>query len=207
LREGAEVLSKGYFGDKVLCLRDGSMLKLFCCKHLISSARVYPYSLRFVRNAEKLTDLNIPTMEVINLFKIPSIKQTAVQYKKLEGNSFPAQLNNKKFDVKVAQKFGSFIATLHNHGVYFRSIHLENIIVLPDQRFGLIDVADMKIYSHSLSLWMRGRNFKHLTRYKSHRNLLKLELQSFIHAYLEQSNIPGHQRSKLRKKLLRHFED
>ena len=205
LREDAKTLSKDNFGDKVLRLRDDSILKLFRIKHLISSARLYPYSLRFVRNAKRLSALNIPTVEVINWFKIPSIKRTAVQYKKLEGDTLPRHLNNNAITKETAQAFGVFVATLHNKGVYFRSIHLENIIVLPDKSFGLIDISDMMIYRHPLSLRMRNKNFYHLTRYETHRNLLKLELMTFIHAYSEQSNISGHQLSKFEKNLLKHF--
>ncbi|MBS3810170.1 MAG: hypothetical protein KGY38_08455 [Desulfobacterales bacterium] len=65
LRKGAHVLSRDFFGDKVLRLRDGSMLKLFRVKRLFSSARVRPYSLRFVRNAEKLNQMNISSVRII----------------------------------------------------------------------------------------------------------------------------------------------
>jgi len=205
MRDGAGILSKDNMGDKVLALQDGTILKMFRIKHLISSARLYPYALRFVRNAEKLAALNIPSVEVLDWFKIPSIKRTAVQYKRLEGTPLSTELGNGNATREIARRFGIFISALHNQGVYFRSIHLENIIVLPDQRFGLIDISDMKIYGHSLSLWMRSRNFKHLTRYKAHRNLLKLELMTFIHAYLEQAEISRPQMGKLRKELPKHF--
>ena len=205
LREGAEIITRDPHGEKVLALRDGSILKLFRIKHLISTARFYPYSSRFVDNAKKLIALNIPTVEVLNSFKIPNIKRTAVQYVKLEGETLPTHLSHKKITEELAQKFGSFIATLHNKGIYFRSIHLENVIVLPDESFGLIDVSDMKIFSHSLSLWMRNGNFRHLTRYETHRDLLKSALIPFIQAYMRQSNISKRQRLKLRQRLLKHF--
>ncbi len=206
LRENAEIYSKDHFGDKVLRLSDGSILKLFRVKRLISSARFYPYSLRFVNNAKKLSALNIHTVEIISLFKISSIKRTAVQYVKLKGDTLPSYLRNRTFTSKIAEKLGVFLSTLHKKGIYFRSIHLENIIVLPDQSFGLIDVSDMHIYSHPLSPRKCNRNFKHLTRYQSHRNLLKQELTAFIHAYLEQSSFSKIQHRKLKRKLLKHFD-
>lgn len=205
MSKGAGILSKDNKGDKVLHLRDGSLLKLFRIRHIISTARFYPYSLRFVNNAKKLRALNIPTVETIKYFKIPSINRTAVQYRKLEGETLPTYLSHKKLTEELAEKFGSFIATLHNKGVYFRSIHLENVIVLPDESFGLIDVSDMKMFSHSLSLRMRNGNFRHLTRYETHRDLLKTALMPFIQAYMRQSNISKRQRLKLRQRLLKHF--
>ena len=206
LREGAEVLSKDNFGDKVLHLRDDSILKLFRIKHLISSARLCPYSSRFVRHAERLAELNVPTVKVLNSFKIPSIKRTAVQYKKLEGDTLPRHLNNEAFTKDMAQKFGAFVAALHNKGIYFRSIHLENIIVLPDGNFGIIDISDMMIYRHSLRIRMRNKNFYHLTRYESHCKLLTPEHFAFIQSYIDHSTLSAPQRSKLQPKLLKHFE-
>ncbi len=207
LRQDADIYSKDPWGDKVLYLRNGSFIKLFRIKHLISSARLYPYSLRFVKNAKKLFTLNIPTIEIIELFNIPSIKRTAVQYKKLEGDTLPSYLSHRKFTDTMAQEFGTFISSLHNKGVYFRSIHLENVIVLPNKNFGLIDVSDMKIHSRSLSPRKRNANFRHLTRYDSHRDLLKQKLIPFLQAYLEQTNFSEHRRIKLKKKLLKHFYD
>jgi len=206
LRENAEILSSDHSGDKVLRLQDGSILKLFRIKHLFSSARLHPYALRFVNNAERLFALDIPTVEVINSYKIPSIKRTTVQYKALEGNTLPRYLRDRAFTKEMAQKFGNFVASLHNKGVYFRSIHLENIIVLLNHTFGLIDVADMKIYRNPLSLRKRNGNFRHLTRYESHCNLLKPELMTFIQAYMDQSNFANLQHGRFRKKLLKHFD-
>jgi tRNA A-37 threonylcarbamoyl transferase component Bud32 len=206
LREGAEILSKDNFGEKVLRLRDGSILKLFRVKHLISSARLCPYSLRFVRNAQRLLALNIPTVEVVNYFKIPSIKRTAVQYKKLEGETLPHYLNYNAITKEMAHKLGVFVSTLHNKGVYFRSVHLENILVLPDNSFGLIDISDMKIYPHSLRLRKRKGNFNHFTRLKSHFNMLKPESQAFILAYVDHAILSELERGNLKKRLLEYFD-
>lgn len=205
-RRDAKVLAEDGYGEKVLYLRDGSVLKLFRVKHLISSAFLYPYSLRFISNARRLLALNIPTVEVVNSYKIPSIKRTAVQYKKLEGDTLSQHLNYSSFTKKMAHKLGVFVATLHNKGVYFRSVHLENIIVLPDNNFGLIDISDMKIYRRSLGPQKRKRNFHHLTRLESHFKLLKPESQAFILGYLDRTNLSELQRGNLKKWLLEHFD-
>ncbi|MGH8426151.1 MAG: toluene tolerance protein, partial [Pseudomonas fluorescens] len=44
LREGAQVLEADGSGDKVLRLTDGSILKLFRRKRLLTSAAWYPYA-------------------------------------------------------------------------------------------------------------------------------------------------------------------
>ena len=85
LRKDTHVLSKDKFGEKVLRLKDGFILKLFRTKRLISSARFMPYARRFSKNADTLSTLNIPTVEVSDTFKIPGMKRNAVLYKPLEG--------------------------------------------------------------------------------------------------------------------------
>lgn len=165
LREGAQVIEADDYGDKVLLLPDGTYLKLFRVKRLISSARLLPYSKRFVRNAEKLKKLGIPTVTVIESFKIPSIKRTAVHYQPLEGTtlrSLPGGL-----DEAQACQLGAFIRDLHDKGVYFRSLHLGNIVLTPENKLGLIDIADMRISRNPLTNFAAIRNFKQLARYKS----------------------------------------
>ena len=51
LRADARVLEYDRHGDKVLQLADGSYLKLFRRKRLLSSAAWYPYAKRFADNA------------------------------------------------------------------------------------------------------------------------------------------------------------
>jgi hypothetical protein len=48
LREGARVVEGDEFGDKVLLLPDGTYLKLFRRKRLVTSAAWKPYACRFV---------------------------------------------------------------------------------------------------------------------------------------------------------------
>src|SRR6056297_1861716 len=78
MREGAAVIEADRYGDKVLLLADGTYLKLFRVKRLFSAARFYPYSRRFVANVGKLIRKGIPTVTVINTYKIPSLRRTAV---------------------------------------------------------------------------------------------------------------------------------
>ncbi|HZJ92281.1 MAG TPA: toluene tolerance protein, partial [Thiopseudomonas sp.] len=49
-------------------------------------------------------------------------------------------------------------------GVYFRSIHLGNVVLTPECELGLIDISDMKIFRRPLSKWQRKRNFEHMVR-------------------------------------------
>ncbi len=201
LSDGAEILASDSFGEKVLRLKDGSIIKLFRTKRIISSALFYPYALRFVNNASKLNGMGISTVTIIDSYKIPIIKRTAVHYMELEGETLRNHIMHHSLDVDITQKLASFIARLHNEGVYFRSVHFGNIIITPDNSFGLIDIADMKIKNHTLNIGKRIRNFNHLTRYEIDRNSLKQQKKIFIREYLKICNLPHDNSKKLDGKI------
>ena len=63
-------------------------------------------------------------------------------------------------------ELADFMAHLHQSGIYFRSVHFGNIIVMPGrQGLGLIDVADMMFKRRPLRSGERCRNFRHMLRY------------------------------------------
>ena len=206
LRKGAEILSIDANGEKVLRLLDGTVIKLFRIKKLLSSAHFFPYCLRFAKNAEKLREMGIPTVKVLNRFRIPGIERTAVQYVELKGESFPRHAGCHGITDDLAQNLGSFLADLHGKGIYFRSIHLENILVLPDGSFGLIDVSDMKIYRGGLCIRMRVRNFAHFARYPVHRKLLRPLIPQFLDGYFKKCRFSRSQFCRIENSVLRLFE-
>ena len=202
LREGAEILAKDLFGDKTLLLRDGtSILKLYRVKHLISSARFYPYSLRFVHNAKRLLSLGIPTVKVINIYKVPSINRTAVLYEAIKGRSLPDYIAEETLSEEMAEKLAAFVATLHGRGVYFRAIHFSNIIVSPDLKFGLIDIDDMRFKKRPLNIGKRLRNLRHFLCYESDRELIKPYISTVIRSYTSLSNLQQRHQEKVRIQL------
>jgi glycosyltransferase involved in cell wall biosynthesis/tRNA A-37 threonylcarbamoyl transferase component Bud32 len=177
LREGAEVIESDSNGDKVLLLTDGTYLKLFRVKRLITSARLRSYSIRFTENAQKLTKLSIPTVSVINTFKIPSIQRSAVHYSPLSGTTLRdlgSDLNKT-----LIEKLGAFIRQLHEKGIYFRSLHLGNIVLTPQNQLGLIDISDIKILKSALPEKMRIRNFHHLCRYQKDKEIISSQISHF----------------------------
>jgi hypothetical protein len=46
-----------------------------------------------------------------------------------------------------------FIRHLHRQGVYFRSLHLGNILQLPGGNYGLIDILDLQHKRRPLNSW------------------------------------------------------
>lgn len=164
LRADAIVLEFDRHGDKVLCLKDGSYLKLFRRKRLISSAAWYPYAQRFADNALSLAERHIPCPEVIAVYRISGAGREAVRYRPLEGRTLRQFIRGGEDSTGLPVRLAGFVDRLHAAGIYFRSLHLGNIVLTPSGEFGLIDIADLRTHRRPLSKRLRLRNLQHLCR-------------------------------------------
>ncbi|WP_439860726.1 lipopolysaccharide kinase InaA family protein [Pseudomonas sp. MBLB4136] len=168
LSANATVLESDGLGPKVLKLADGSFLKLFRKRPRLSSETLRPYARRFADNASTLKHLGFISPEIIRVYALPGpVNATAVHYRPLPGETLRQTLGEGSTEQRRAlvKQFGELLAKLHETGVYFRSVHLGNVLVLPDGQLGLIDLADMRIGRFALSLGKRRRNLKHMRRY------------------------------------------
>jgi len=178
LKAGAEVLEADPHGEKVLRLADGTILKLFRRKRLITSAAWYPYAQRFADNAVALQQRGIPVPCLIAVMRIPSVKRDAVHYHLLEGATL-RQLVRQGLDPKTGQalkkRFTEFVIHLHALGIYFRSLHLGNVVLTPSGELGLIDFSDLRVYSRPLPVFMRRRNIQRMLGIDSEREWIDSE--------------------------------
>lgn len=167
MRAGAKVIEKDHYGEKVLLLTDGTYLKLFRRKSWFSKTAFYPPAKRFAANALSLSRRQIPCPNVLAVYRLASPYRSVVHYEPLQGDTLRALLKCVDGDQQreLLDGLGTFIARLHEAGVYFRSLHFGNIVVTPEQRFGLIDISDMRCLDRPLSRSMRRRNYEHLLRY------------------------------------------
>ena len=165
MREGAEVLEADPHGDKVLRLADGTILKLFRRKRLISSAALYPYAQRFANNAAALEKLGIPVPKIIAVMRIPELSRDVVLYAPLAGSTLRelvrAGLSTDRRQ-RLKEAFTQLVIYLHDKGVYFRSLHIGNIVCTPDGRLGLIDFSDLRIHPWPLGKYLRARNMRRM---------------------------------------------
>jgi O-antigen ligase/tRNA A-37 threonylcarbamoyl transferase component Bud32 len=174
LTANAQVIEEDGLGPKVLRLVDGSFLKLFRRRRWYTSGSFNPYSERFAANSEQLRNKGIPTPPILDLYRLND-GSSAVHYSPLPGSTLRQVLQAITAPAvrqALVERFGKFMAQLHEQGVYFRSLHLGNVLVLNDGEFGLIDLADMRIYPSSLSLSLRQRNLRHMQRYNEDRRWL-----------------------------------
>lgn len=164
--QGAELLEKDSFGPKVYQLADGNMLKLFRRKRLLSSASLRPHSQRFAENAQSLMALGIPTVQPLRLYRLDGSGRTAVLYCPLAGSTLARILKTQPASwPDLTPKLAEFINGLHERGVYFRSLHLGNIVMSDNGQLGLIDISDLRIRKRPLSQPLIRRNREHFEKY------------------------------------------
>ncbi|MHC8322696.1 BUD32 family EKC/KEOPS complex subunit [Pseudomonas sp. GB2N2] len=170
--DGARVLEADSYGAKVYLLRDGNILKVFRRKRIFSSALFRPYSKRFIDNAVKLQKLGVPTLQVLKYYQLEAPGMTAVLYQPLPGETLSQIASKENFTwAQALPDLAGLIRSLHQSGIYFRSLHLGNIVITPDHRMGLIDVADMRFMRGPLPRRLIKRNLQHFARYISRENL------------------------------------
>ncbi|MDF3868006.1 phosphotransferase [Pseudomonas denitrificans (nom. rej.)] len=193
LVDGAEVIERDPHGDKVLQLRDGSFLKLFRRKRLISTSLLSPPEKRFQNNCQLLSAKGIPCPRTLRTYAFPDIERTAVRYDPLPGHTLRSYIPSQEPErqLQMLRDLAAFIAHLHDLGIYFRSLHLGNVILTPSGEYGLIDLSDLRTRSAPLSRALRKRNFKHLLRYKKDLALIrKLGLAAFFDLYNKNAKTP-----------------
>ena len=185
LIRGARVLQEEDYGVKVWLLPDDRVVKLFRTRRIMTSARLVPYSTRFALNARRLHKRGICAPEVLDTFHCPEIERHGVVYRHLPGKSF-AELLVRRRDDSLAVKLAAFLAELHEKGIYFRSVHPGNVLLLEDDNLGLIDLQDMRLRPWPLSQNARARNFRHL--FASDPNSLEVRafgFEPFVERYLQ----------------------
>lgn len=189
LVDSSVVLEQDRHGIKVLQTPTGEMVKLFRQKRLISSASFKSYATRFVDNAKVLNSLGINTVVVRDVVYCKEIKRTLVYYQPVPGETLRDVLQTPSCADEVMAEFAFFYAKLHDLGIYFRSIHLNNVVIAGSlDSLGLIDIADMKIHAKSLSRNMRLRNFNHLAKYREDReSIRRFGVEKFMDLYLRES--------------------
>lgn len=205
LRAGARVLESDARGEKVLLTPDNHIIKLFYPRRRVTSARIYPYAIRFWNNTKRLRDLGIVTVQCEQLRYDRQQRRHVITYPLLPGMTLRDCLQEGHCDSGQLKELAGFMALLHARGVMFRSIHLGNVLVLENGGFGLIDVADMTIRHRPLGLFRRARNFRHLLHDRRDREILgDYGCPRFLAAYETAAGISGH-RSRLLRRLIRRY--
>lgn len=205
LLAGAVCLCRDDFGDKVLELPDGRIVKLFRRKRRLSSNTFFPYARRFARAAARLRDRGVPTVEVLALHRLPDLERDAVVYRKVEGEALRTLLTARPEQADVLlPRLAGMLALLHQRGVFFRSVHFGNWLVdaADPGRWTLIDILDTQFRPWPLWLGARVRNFRHLIRYRVDREALQaFGVDRFLREYAAAAGFSPGREQAFRKRL------
>jgi RIO-like serine/threonine protein kinase len=180
-----EVLEKDSHGVKVVRLADGNILKIFRSRRYPLLARLRPDARRFSEHASRLQSLAIQTPQVLELGWIERKKAiSACIYQPLAGQPLDKLFSDSRpqFDALLPQ-LAAYIHSLHQRGIYFRSLHLGNILHTPDGDFGLIDFLDMRFKGRPLGRMLVRRNFRHLHSYLQRSKVQNFPWEELLAAY------------------------
>lgn len=180
-----KILEKDGRGPKVVALDNGLFLKIFHTRRHPLLARLQPAAKRFAANAARLRQAGVQAPEVIELLWIDRQRGlSACLYRPLAGQSIE-QLHREdpQQTIILLPSLADFIRQLHRRGIYFRSLHLGNILQLADKQFGLIDVLDLKFKPFPLTRWLVRRNFGHLRGYLERNKLADFPIEELLELY------------------------
>lgn len=180
-----QVLERDARGPKVVHLSNGLFLKIFHTRKAIPLARLMPPAQRFARNAELLHRLGIAAPEIMETLWIDRSKGlSGCLYRPLAGQSLEQLLRQDAKQLELLlPALAQFILELHAKRLYFRSLHLGNILRVSDSEFGLIDFLDLRQKTLPLSRWQVQRNFRHLDNYLRRRRLTHFPIKTLEQLY------------------------
>lgn len=180
---------------KVFEKNGDTIIKLFYPKKSrLSSDRIWPRAMRFYRNMKTLQHHGYDAPIVTKVQFCPDLKIYLMHYPKIQGNDVRNLAKNGKLNIihHVAQ----LVADLHTNGIFFRSIHLENLLYKPDGKFALLDVTDVRFRKKALNFYSRYRNIKHLLLEPNDRDLWQaFGINNFMHEYFKLAELPKYSRA------------
>ena len=184
-----ELLEKDSHGPKVVRLVDGRLLKIMRSRRTPLLARLQPSAKRFQRNAQRLQQAGIATPLIDECVWIDRDKAvSACLYQPLPGEPLDSMFRKDKARfLELLPQLGAYIHQLHQRGIYFRSLHLGNILQTADGGFGLIDFLDMRFKRAPLGKRLVRRNFEHLRGYLQRRKVEGFPWDELLAAYARAS--------------------
>ena len=182
-----EVLEKDGKGPKVLRLPEGDILKIFRSRRYPPLARWRPDALRFAKHAMRLQALGISTPAINECYWIDHAQAiSACLYAPLQGTSLDKLFMSSRSDFDaLLPRLASYILHLHQLCIYFRSLHLGNVLLTADGNFGLIDFLDMRFKRRPLDTRMIRRNFQHMHSYLLRRNVQGFPWEQLMEHYAQ----------------------
>ena len=195
-RRDLTLMKMTYKRPKLFESEAGEIIKIFYPrKKRFSSDRYKPYALRFCKNAEALQLRGFITPRINTLQYCPDLNVYVLAYTKLPGVDLRVfSTDNTAVIADVAE----FIAKLHRHGIFFRAIHLENLLRLNNGDLALLDIVDIQFKKRAIPVYLRFRNLKHLFCVKEDRPFwANYGIANFLKIYFKSAGLSYWQRKVL----------
>ncbi|OUS03049.1 hypothetical protein A9Q81_08115 [Gammaproteobacteria bacterium 42_54_T18] len=151
---------------KVLLDANGYIYKFFYQPdRKLSSRTLFPPFKQFVKNSKILLKRNVQTVSICDTMTAEDKRFDAIRYQAIEGHDFREHLKlSGHSEISIIT---DIMAELHCRGVFFRAIHLGNILHQPNGDYALIDISDCWFSIGQLNAFKRARNLAHLMSYHS----------------------------------------
>ncbi|WP_417780638.1 toluene tolerance protein [Stutzerimonas xanthomarina] len=186
-----QVIERDARGPKVVALAEAGLLKIFHTRKHPLLVRYSPPAKVFAGNCARLLELGVAAPVVTETFWLDrSAGLSGCLYDPLPGRSLDALIAQPGFLEATLAPLADFILGLHRKGIYFRSLHLGNILMVENERFGLIDVLDLQFRRAPLSRRHVQRNFMHLRSYLQRRKI-EFPFDRLLQIYARQADIKG----------------
>lgn len=192
-QDQGEVIERDGRGPKVVRLSDDRLLKIFRPRRRLWLARLTPQACRFAGNAAGLQARGVSVPIVGECFWIDRPQAvSACIYQPLPGVSLDRlyRQSREQFDA-LLPALAAFIHSLHRRGIYFRSLHLGNVLLLPGGGFGLIDFLDLRFKRGPLGRGLVRRNLAHLQGYLQRSRIDDFPWQVLMAAYKRAASAPA----------------
>jgi len=168
---------------------DNEIVKSFYRRKRFSTSTFIPQAMRFVRNGRKLLEKGIVGPVANDVIYCPEIPVHMVIYQKLAGDDLREMCAAGKIQCLV--RLPEYLADLHDRGIFFRAIHLGNIL-FDGANMAIIDVSDLSTKNQPLNVFQRVRNFAHLLNSEDDKAYFaSFGVHDFITAYLKAAALRG----------------
>jgi hypothetical protein len=204
----AKMLARRRGRPKVFETSDGSIWKVIDARPRWSLLGRNHKAVRFASNARDLARCGIPCPEVLRTLWVDEPKEHVIVYRPVDGITLKEAMETGQ-RASLQSSLATFIARLHEQGVYFKGGHLENYILMDDGHLGIIDIEDVWIAPLLFNYAVRARSFRILFKYQDNRELLGEAgcLEPFIESYLAASGMSGFTRGLFLKALSKYLPE
>lgn len=144
--------------------KKNEIIKIFNVRGYISSGFFNTYASRIIKNSIKLKEHKISSIEITNELAFQyNNRLSGVSYRYIPGKTY-RDLGNK-ITKEMITDLAKYISIIHKKGIYFRAMHLGNIL-LHNKKLFLIDIAKIHFYPWPLFIFTRARAFRRMIKYQ-----------------------------------------